>query len=80
MKRIFGHAAFDNPKPTDLVRKAISLIDNPNAIVLDSFAGSGTTAHAVLEANKYDGGQRRFILVEMGETMLTIPRLSECVA
>ena len=65
VKRIFGHAAFDNPKPTDLVRKAISLIDNPNAIVLDSFAGSGTTAHAVLEANKYDGGQRRFILVEM---------------
>ena len=65
VKRIFGHAVFDNPKPTGLVRKAISLIDNPDAIVLDSFAGSGTTAHAVLEANKLDGGRRRFILVEM---------------
>ena len=64
VKRIFGRSVFDNPKPTGLVEKAISLIDNRDAIVLDSFAGSGTTAHAVLEANKRDGGRRRFILVE----------------
>ena len=65
VKEIFGALAFDNPKPVGLVRKAIDLIDNPNALILDSFAGSGTTAHATLEANKRDGGNRRFILVEM---------------
>ena len=67
IKDIFGTAVFDNPKPVDLVKKIISLIDNHNAVILDSFAGSGTTAHAVLEANKRDGGNRRFILVEMEE-------------
>ena len=65
IKDIFGKAVFDNPKPIGLVKKIISLLDNPNAVILDSFSGSGTTAHAVLEANKRDGGNRRFILVEM---------------
>lgn len=64
LKRIFGSAVFDNPKPTGLIRKIISLIPNPDARFLDSFAGSGTTAHAVLAANAGDGGNRRFILVE----------------
>ena len=64
VKRIFGRAVFDNPKPTGLVEKAISLIESRDALFLDSFAGSGTTAHAVLKANKADGGFRRFILVE----------------
>lgn len=65
LKAIFGGEVFDNPKPIQLVQKVLSLNTNPNAIILDSFAGSGTTAHAVLEANKRDGGNRRFILVEM---------------
>lgn len=65
IKAIFGDAVFDNPKPTKLISKIISLIPKRDALVLDSFAGSGTTAHAVLEANKRDGGNRRFILVEM---------------
>lgn len=65
VKRIFGKAVFDNPKPVNLVKKVISLIDNENALILDSFSGSGTTAHAVLEANQHDGGNRQFILVEM---------------
>lgn len=65
LKQIFGNEVFDNPKPVALIRKVLSLIPKQNAIVLDSFAGSGTTAHAVLEANKRDGGNRRFILVEM---------------
>lgn len=56
---------FDTPKPVSLLRKAIDLILNKDGVILDSFAGSGTTAHAVLEANKIDGGNRRFILVEM---------------
>ena len=65
IKRMFGSAEFDNPKPVNLVKKAIALTDNKSALILDSFAGSGTTAHAVLEANANDEGNRRFILVEM---------------
>lgn len=57
---------FDNPKRVDLVRRIIEYmtINDNNAIILDSFAGSGTTAHAVLALNKEDGGNRKFILVE----------------
>lgn len=65
VKAIFGSAVFDNPKPTKLIQKILSLVPKSDALILDSFAGSGTTAHAVLEANKRDGGNRRFILVEM---------------
>ena len=56
---------FVTPKPTGLVRRVLDLATQENSVILDSFAGSGTTAHAVLEANKRDGGNRRFILVEM---------------
>lgn len=52
------------PKPHELVERVIGISTNPNSIVLDSFAGSGTTGHAVLAANRKDGGNRRFILVE----------------
>ena len=66
LKGIFdGQKAFDTPKPKALVRRIIELATQKNDLILDSFAGSGTTAHAVLEANKVDGGRRRFILVEM---------------
>lgn len=69
LKRIFPELPtaelFATPKPTKLISKVLHLIGNPDAVVLDSFAGSGTTAHAVLEANKRDGGNRRFILAEM---------------
>jgi adenine-specific DNA-methyltransferase len=64
LKRIFGHAVFDNPKPTALVQKVLSLLKKKDALVLDSFAGSGTTAHAVLAQNKKDDGARKFILIE----------------
>jgi adenine-specific DNA-methyltransferase len=57
--------AFDFPKPPALIQYFIQMITNKNDIILDSFAGSGTTAHAVLNLNKADGGQRKFILVEM---------------
>lgn len=56
--------AFDNPKPTQLVEKILSYATTPDSLVLDSFAGSGTTAHAVMNLNVRDGGRRRFILVE----------------
>lgn len=55
---------FITPKPVALLAKVLDIAANENSIVLDSFAGSGTTAHAVLAANKKDGGNRKFILVE----------------
>lgn len=53
------------PKPTSLIQRIIEIAASDDALVLDSFAGSATTAHAVLEANRKDSGSRRFILVEM---------------
>ena len=64
LERLLGRATFDNPKPTRLLKRIIRLCSEDGDIVLDSFAGSGTTAHAVLALNKEDGGNRRFILVE----------------
>jgi adenine-specific DNA-methyltransferase len=57
--------AFDFPKPLELLARIVSLLNDPSAIVLDSFAGSGTTAHAIMDLNAKDGGNRRFILVQM---------------
>lgn len=62
---IFGNSVFETPKPTSLVTHILKLSTDKDSIVLDSFAGSGTTAHAVMEQNKEDGGNRKFILVEM---------------
>ena len=66
---IFDQKLFNNPKPQELIQYLLSWVfnsqDNKNGIILDSFAGSGTTAHAVLNLNKKDGGNRKFILVEM---------------
>ena len=65
IKAIFGSKIFDTPKPLSLIEWIVSLHGDENAIILDSFAGSGTTAHAVLNMNTDDGGHRKFILVEM---------------
>ena len=56
---------FDTPKPTRLIERILQLATDKDSIVLDSFAGSGTTAHAVLKLNQQDGGNRQFILTEM---------------
>lgn len=56
---------FMTPKPSKLIGRIIQLATGPEDLILDSFAGSGTTGHAVLQLNKLDGGNRRFILVEM---------------
>ena len=56
--------SFPTPKPTDLLKKIIRMSTDKGAVILDSFAGCGTTAHAVLAMNKEDGGNRQFILVE----------------
>ncbi len=65
LESIMQHRDFSFPKPPELIQFLIEQHSNTNAIILDSFAGSGTTAHAVLEANRRDSGNRRFILVEM---------------
>ena len=66
LKAIFkGKTTFDTPKPFRLIEFILKIADSDKTIILDSFAGSGTTAHAVLNMNKADGGNRKFILVEM---------------
>lgn len=66
IQSIFGtQTAFDTPKPVRLIERIIGIATKPGDLILDSFAGSGTTAHAVLKLNAQDGGNRRFILIEM---------------
>jgi adenine-specific DNA-methyltransferase len=60
-----AHQPFTTPKPKRLIDRILSIAAENNAIVLDSFSGSGTTAHSVLAANKADEGTRRFVLVEV---------------
>lgn len=66
---IFGESPFDFPKNTQLLAEIIEQATDKDSIILDSFGGSGTTAHAVLKQNAEDGGNRRFILVEMDENI-----------
>lgn len=61
----FKSSDFPNPKPVGTIERIIRIATDKDSIILDSFAGSGTTAHAVLNMNKADGGNRKFILVEM---------------
>lgn len=73
---------FQFPKPTELIRRCIQLATNPGDLIMDSFAGSGTTAHAVLKQNAEDGGNRRFILVEMEDyaESITAERVQRVIA
>jgi len=63
---------FPTPKPTLLLQRVLQIATDKNSIILDSFAGSGTTAHAVLNLNKQDDGNRKFILIEMMDYAETI--------
>jgi site-specific DNA-methyltransferase (adenine-specific)/adenine-specific DNA-methyltransferase len=68
LNEILGHAtAFDTPKPTRLIQRILQVATDKDSVVMDSFAGSGTTGHAVLKQNAVDGGHRRFVLIEMDE-------------
>jgi len=64
IEELLGEKVFTFPKPSKLLKHIFSVIDTKNSIILDFFAGSGTTGQAVLELNKEDGGNRRFILCE----------------
>ena len=67
LTRLFGKKVFDFPKDVSLIEYLIGFLCDKDSIILDSFAGSGTTAHAVLNLNKRDGGNRNFILVELND-------------
>ena len=68
IKKLFNAELFDTPKPLNLVKRILEISTQENDLVLDFYAGSGTTGHAVLELNKKDGGNRQFILCTNNET------------
>ncbi len=70
--------AFDTPKPVRLIERVLRIATKPDDLVLDFFAGSGTTAHAVMKLNAEDGGKRRFILVSSTEATTTEPDKNIC--
>jgi len=72
LNELLGKSIFDFPKPEMLIRQIVMIGTSEEDIVLDSFAGSGTTAHAVLNMNIADGGNRKFILIEMEDYAETI--------
>ena len=73
IQQIFGsQSIFDTPKPSRLIERVIRIATQKNDIILDSFSGSGTTAHAVLNINKQDKGNRKFILIETEDYAETI--------
>ena len=67
IKLLFENPPFDTPKPTRLIKKITQIGADKDSIILDFFAGSATTAHAVLDLNKEDNGNRKFILVQLPE-------------
>lgn len=70
MRELFPEdASFNTPKPSALIQRVLQIASDKDSLILDSFAGSGTTGHAVLKQNAEDGGNRRFILVEMDENI-----------
>lgn len=69
IKALFGYQAFDTAKPIPYISKILKITTAKDDIVLDFFAGSGTTAHAVMEVNAEDGGERKFILVQLPEAI-----------
>lgn len=81
LKKLMGDSVFKNPKNTNLLKRIIELWTEEDDIILDYHAGSATTAHAVLELNKEDGGKRQFILCEQMDYIETVtcPRVSKVI-
>jgi len=69
IKELFGEKVFDTPKPTLLIQRMLEHGDDGNGIVMDFFAGTGTTAHAVMNQNAADAGSRRYVLVQLPEPL-----------
>ncbi|OHA46523.1 MAG: hypothetical protein A2541_00260 [Candidatus Taylorbacteria bacterium RIFOXYD2_FULL_36_9] len=83
-KELAPENGFDSPKPTSLINRIIGLASDKNSTILDFFAGSGTTGHAVLKANKFDNGTRNFILCTNNEndicTRICYPRVKKVIS
>ena len=68
IKQLFNEKVFDTPKPVELIKRCLEISNTSNEIILDFFAGSSTTAHAVMQLNVEDRGNRKFIMVQLPET------------
>lgn len=83
IKSLFGEKAFDNPKPIELIKDLLFLTSKKEGIILDFFAGSGTTGHAVIDLNQKDKGRRQFILCTNNENKIAedicYPRISKAI-
>lgn len=81
VRQLFGVQVYDFPKPVELVEELFTFSTGAEDLVLDFFAGSGTTAHAVINLNRQDGGRRKYILVEMADYFDTVllPRIKKVV-
>ncbi len=81
IKSLFNSKPFQYPKPSILLKRIASIFTNKEDIVLDYFAGSGTTGHGVINLNREDNGKRKYILVEMGEYFdsVTKPRIQKVI-
>ena len=81
IKEFFGEKVFNNPKPMDLIKDFILLGTKKDDIILDYHSGSGTTGHAILQLNKEDNGNRKFILIEQMNYIntITIPRIEKVI-
>lgn len=82
LRKLMGKKVFENPKDYEVIARLVRYITKPDDIILDSFAGSGTTGHAVLQQNFEDSGSRRFILIEMDANIastITAERLKRVV-
>jgi len=78
IEKLFGHKAFEYSKPSSLIKRIIQLASDQNSIILDSFSGSGSTMHALMELNKEDGGKRKCIMVQMPENTTSEPDKNIC--
>jgi adenine-specific DNA-methyltransferase len=67
IKGLFGEKVFDTPKPVELIERCLKIATGKSDLIIDFFAGSSTTAHAVMKLNAEDGGNRRFIMVQVPE-------------
>lgn len=80
LRKILGEKVFDNPKPVQLIKRVIEHGSDTDSIILDFFAGSGTTGQAVLTQNAVDGGRRRYILVQIPEPLDPADKLQKAAA
>ena len=81
LKNILGKDLFTYPKALELVKDTIKISTDSQSLILDYFAGSGTTGHAVIDLNREDNGNRKYILIEMGEYFDTVlkPRIQKVI-